>query len=780
MKIKFIFRIMLCFVLGSAYAQDATQTIRGSLLDLDSKAPLIGATVRVLNTEPLKGAITDVEGNFRIEGIPIGRVSLLITFIGYEEKVIPNVLVTAAKEVILNIPMQESVENLDEVVVTARKNKSEVLNEMAMISARTFSVEETQRYAGALNDPARMVSSFAGVTGDPSGNNDIVVRGNSPKGILWRLEGVEIANPNHFANEGATGGPINALNSNMLDNSDFFTGAFSPEYGNALSGVFDMRFKKGNNEQREYTAGASALGVDFTAEGPFSKIYDGSYLVNYRYSSLQIISGLGILDYGGIPKYQDASFNVTLPLNTKNHLSFFGLGGISSISTNETNEEGGPVYRGVFKSDLAVTGISHMFFINNRSFLRNSVTVSATRLRSDDNIPDETDTYYNVYNSKIVKATYRFASTYNYKLSAKHKLESGVIFSLLHYNGTTHAYNFERDLLEQILKDDGGSKTVQAFTSWKFRMNEQWTMTSGVHYMHFALNNSHSVEPRFGLKWEASKKHAFTAGFGLHSRLDGISIYLTKTVQEDGSELVPNKDLKPTKAAHFVLGYDYLVNKNTRLKAEAYYQHLYDVPVENDPNSYFSLINTTADYVNYALVNEGTGKNYGLELTLERYLHQGFYYMSTLSLYQSFYTAGDGIERGSAFNGNYVANFLAGKEFNIGRPEKKRVLFINSKIALIGGPRYTPIDLQASIAEGHEVRDELNPLGKKGDDIFFLNLAIGTRRNKKNTTRELKIDISNVTNHQGTVNEYYAHTSEEIIKAPQLPFLPNIIYTFKF
>ena len=168
--------------------------------------------------------------------------------------------------------MAESVSALKEVVVTAKKDKSEVLNEMALVSARSFTVDETKRFAGSFNDPARMVASYAGVQSNAEGSNEIVVRGNSSRGILWRLEGVEIPNPNHFADEGSTGGPINALNSNMLSDSDFFTGAFAPEYGNALSGIFDMKLRTGNNEQREYTFTASTLGLDFTAEGTFSPL----------------------------------------------------------------------------------------------------------------------------------------------------------------------------------------------------------------------------------------------------------------------------------------------------------------------------------------------------------------------------------------------------------------------------------------------------------------------------------------------------------------------------
>ncbi|REE05641.1 TonB-dependent receptor [Marinoscillum furvescens] len=755
-----------------------TQTVRGRLIDQDAQTPLIGATIQVLGSSPIIGSSTDTNGAFKLTNVPLGRITLLATYLGYEDRVIPNVLVSSGKEVVLEISLLESVENLDAVVVAATQ-KSEVLNEMALISARTFSVEETKRYAGALSDPARMVSGYAGVTGNAEGNNDIVVRGNSPRGILWRLEGVEIPNPNHFANEGATGGPINALNSNMLDNSDFFSGAFAPEYGNALSGVFDMRFKKGNNETREYTAGASVFGIDFAAEGPFTKGYRGSYIANYRYSSLQLIADLGFLEFGGIPKYQDASFNVALPLGKNDYLTTFGLGGISEIAVEEEEEDGTRQYKGTMGADLGILGVSHTHFFGNDAFIKNTLSVSATALSTEDHLPDNNNQFRYMGASKINKTTYRLASTYNLKLNARHKLETGTIGSLLSYNAFAEAFNFEEEAIQTQLDDEGNTYTLQAFASWKYRPSSTWTITSGLHTLYYGLNGSYTLEPRIGARWDATDRHHFTLGAGLHSRLESITSYLAKRPTNSGTE-TPNKHLKPTKALHLVGGYGLAIGRNTHLKAELYYQHLYDVPVVDDPTSHFSLLNSTESFETRQLVNEGTGRNFGLELTLERYFAEGFYYMLTASVYESFYTAKDGVERNTAFNGNYATNFLAGKEMAFGNPDKRRTFFVNTKISLLGGARYTPIDLEASRNTGDEVRNEDKPWSEKGDDIFFINLAMGIRRDKRNTTREFKIDISNVTNHQGIVNEYYQHGSQEIIQSPQLPFLPNIAYMIKF
>ena len=258
---KFGFSLIILLSLLSLMSVDGigqqiTQTVKGTITDQDSNFPVIGANVIVEGSDPIKGASTDIDGNFKITDLPLGRITLVITSIGYEDQWVPNIVVGAGKEVVINFTVKESIETLSEVVIKAKENKSDVLNEMTLVSARTFSVEETKRYAGTFNDPARMVANFAGIQSNAEGSNHIVVRGNSPNNVQWRLEGIEIPNPNHFAEEGSSGGAINVLNSAMLSNSDFHTGAFTPEYGNVTAGVFDMKMRTGNNEQREYAISA--------------------------------------------------------------------------------------------------------------------------------------------------------------------------------------------------------------------------------------------------------------------------------------------------------------------------------------------------------------------------------------------------------------------------------------------------------------------------------------------------------------------------------------------
>ena len=358
----FLLSALLAGININNYATDLTQTIRGTVIDQDTRETLLGATVILVSSADITGATTNLDGIFRLENIPVGRVDIKVSYVGYEEKYIANIILSSGKETVLNVELTESIEELDEVEVFYKKTKSEFSNDMATVSAKAFTVEETKRYAGSINDPARMVSSFAGVTGNQEGTNDIVVRGNSPTGIQWRLEGEEIPNPNHFAEEGSTGGPINALNSNMLANSDFYSGAFAPEYGNAFSGVFDMRLRNGNNEKREYSFSAGILGTDFTAEGPFKKGNSSSYLVNYRYSTLAILDDLGVVDFYGVPKYQDLSYKVVVSTKNAGVFSSFGLFGKSNIYQEDVEEENEEmmdyVYRtNEFAGDLAVVGL---------------------------------------------------------------------------------------------------------------------------------------------------------------------------------------------------------------------------------------------------------------------------------------------------------------------------------------------------------------------------------------------------------------------------------------
>jgi len=760
-----------------------TQTIRGQIIDQDSKSPLIGANIIILNSDPVKGTSSDVDGYFRIDQVKVGRIDLKITCVGYENKVVPNLLVGSGKEIVLEIELTESLIKLEEALITANGHKSEALNEMATVSAKAFSVEETKRYAGSFNDPARMVSGYAGVTGDAMGNNDIVVRGNSPKGILWKLDGIDIPNPNHFADEGSTGGPINALNSTMLNNSDFFSGAFAAEYGNAYSGVFDMKLRNGNNEKREYSASIGVIGMEATLEGPFSENYKGSYLINYRYSSLDLLDQAGVVDYYGVPKYQDLAFKFHLPTKKAGTFQLLGFGGLSSIYQEDFAEENEDSLTRTsdFGADVGFVAMKHIYPINDKTFITSYISASGTRNANDYDKVTSTGNWYRAYYDEFVNTTMRASTSINSKINAQHRIKAGITYSDLGYNMFSKEDALGTGTFKTDLNTNGRAGLLQAYANWKFRITEDLTLISGIHYMQFLLNNSNSFEPRLGLDWKFSPKQSLSFGFGLHSKVESIATYFA-TVENETTGVIttPNENLGLSKSMHYVLAYSNRISKNVNLKTEVYYQHLYNLAIENDPNSMFALCNIRGGYTNRDLVNEGTGYNYGLELTLERFFANNYYFLVTGSLYESKIKSMDGKLRNSRFNGNYAANILFGKEWKVGKASKNKTIGINTKVSMVGGHRYTPIDLEASIAAGYGIDQEDQYFAKKADDVFILNLALTYRRNRKKTTHELKLDFVNATNNQAFVTEYYDDMTQEIEYAYQMPIFPTVIYTIQF
>uniref|UniRef100_UPI003592FE52 TonB-dependent receptor n=1 Tax=Aquiflexum sp. TaxID=1872584 RepID=UPI003592FE52 len=628
MKLKFFTSFILLFISICSYSQVITQTVRGSVIDADSKNPLVGVQIVLVGSDPLLGTVTDQNGNFRLPDVAVGRISLRISYVGYESQHIPDILVMSAKETIIDLSMTESISTMDEVVISANSNKGESHNEMSLISSRSISSNETNRYAGGFNDPVRILSNFAGVNNSQDGSADIIVRGNSPKYIQWRLEEVQISNPSHFGDPVGLGtGAPSALNNHLLSTSDFHTGAFPSEFGDVLSGVYNIKLRNGNNEKFEGMLGVGILGTDLTLEGPFKEGYGGSYLVNYRYSTVSLIEQFGLVDIRGIPTFQDGAFKVMLPTKKFGDFSLFGLSGYSTLDFEDVDPTifitpGDNGLKSNIKEDftkrahLFNSGVNHLFSIDKNSYLRTTLAYSNEGIRDQISersvLNDSIVAVQDNFRSRIQTSTYRLNMTYNNKLSAKNTVQVGSRFALFH-----HQFNISR--LEDnslnrnfLVEMDENISTLRNFISWKYRMNEDITIVSGLHNMNVYFNNKSTLEPRIAANWQANKSNTFSMGYGMHSTMEGIHHYFTQLENPDGSITLPNQDLDLLKAHHFVLGYEKRFSKNIRTKVELYYQDLYNLPVENDISSSFSTINETLDLQFVDLVNEGSGTNYGI------------------------------------------------------------------------------------------------------------------------------------------------------------------------
>lgn len=781
-SLRFIPLMATALLISATTAQVHTQTVRGTVLDADTREPLIGAIVVVPDADPPIGSSTDLDGRFTLAAVPVGRIQLQVRMVGYEEQALTNLLVNSAKELIVDVRMQESLTELNEAVVSVKKAHGEVRNDMATLSARKISVEETARIAGGINDPARMVTSFPGVAGDPTGNNTIIVRGNSPKGVLWRLEGMEIPNPNHFTDDGTTGGPINVLNSDMIDDSDFYTGAFSAEYGNVTSAVFDMKLRDGNDSEREYTLKAGVLGTDLTAEGPIPGVRGGSYLANFRYSSLALLDQAGIVDYQGVPKYTDAAFKLKLPAGKAGTFSVFGLGGRSSIHQEDRGVKDDTLFSAVdYGSCMGVIGVTHTRLLGASNFLYTTLSLSGNASHTDyreTDLPGEAPLVQR-HRDDMGRWTWRLSSTLNTRINAAHKLRSGIILTMDRFRMLNDSWDIEEQRTERELDHSGDATAVQAFTSWKWRMDERWSMTTGVHVLHYTLNGSTSVEPRLGLRFQQNRLQAFTLGAGLHSRMEATMTYLAQATDPAGRIHRPNEGLGLTRAAHAVMGYERMLAEDVQFKAEVYYQYLYGQPVENDPGSSFWLGNWDGWFTTRTLVNEGRGYNAGIELSAEKFFTRGWHGMATLSVFDAKYRAMDGQWYNSRWNLGAVGNVLAGKEWKIGPAEKDRVLTTGLRYSMMGGQWSTPIDLQASLAADVE-KEGAPAMSRKGDPIGKLDMVVSYRVGRPKVSHEFKLDVQNVLNAQTPVYEYFDRRTGTIKTVDQLAMLPVMQYTLRF
>lgn len=790
---KSLLLVILLFSLIFVKAQTYTQTIRGKVIDADSKSILFGANVILLNSDTLIGSTTDVDGKFRLDNIPVGRRALKITSIGYEETFINNIIVTSGKEVVLTIELREKIYTSEAIEIVAEKDKTKANNDLVTVSSRNFLAEETGRYAGSRGDPSKMVANYAGVSSGNDARNDIIVRGNSPLGVLWRMEGIDIPNPNHFSAQGSTGGPISMLNNNILGNSDFLTGAFPAEYGNKTAAVFDIKLRNGNNEQNEYTGSLGINGIELGAEGPISKKNGSSYLINYRYSTLEVFNKLGIrFGVSASPQYQDVSYKINVPTKKSGIITLWGIGGKSKLSLLDSDRKatdwsyitGGQDL--VFGTSMGATGLSHLYFFNSKTSGKLSLSVSATDLDAyvDTISPVDQSSFLDRKN-KSTEANFIANYTVSTKISAKHLLKFGATYQTIYFDAESFSYsNQYAKYIYDLNVKSSLADLIQGFAHWQFRPTDKITINSGVHYQNFLLNNTSAIEPRLGLRFQVSKKQTISLGYGMHSQMQPTIYYFYETyIPATDSYFRSNKTLDLSKSQHAILSYDLNFAKDYRLKLEGYYQYVYNVPVQKNYQSSFSMINVGNALEGIPLVdsleNKGDGENIGIEFTFEKFFNNHFYYLATVSLYESKYKGSNGVEHHTSYDGGYVLNALAGYEFNLGK-NKNRALSVDLKFTQAGGNRYTPIDIEKSKIYGDVVYIDEQAFSKQLKDYSRFDIKVSYKTNRKKTSQSIFLVVENIFDTKNILRESYDPVLQKIQQEYQLGLFPYFGYKIEF
>jgi hypothetical protein len=782
---KFIsWQILIAFIfLSNVSMAQTTQTVRGKVLDRQTGFPVSIATISIENIE--KHAISDSAGVFVLEQVPLGRQNIIIQHVGYGKEELSNISVDAGKETYLEILLEPTIFSLDEVVLTFKIPKNRAVNEMAGVSARSFSVEETERYAGSLGDPSRMVANYAGVVASGDQRNDIIIRGNSPMGVLWRVDGFSIPNPNHFGAVGTSGGPVGMLNNNLLKTSDFYTGAFPAEFGNALAGAFDVYLRDGNTKKYQFVGQVGFNGFELGAEGPISMKKESSFLINYRYSTLAVFDALNInMGLGrAVPQYQDISFKLTLGKTKSGEWSLFGIGGTSYIELLDENDENNTWSYGftgqntLFGSDLAIVGLTNKNIISKNTTVETKISYQGQRNQTKIDTFSLLQVSSPQYRSSLGENKYVISTKVKTRINNKNIVSGGI------------TYNLRQPILDDYIHTQAGIITLrdskiltsdlETFVEYKKIVSNRLNIYGGLHYLHLFFNNTGSFEPRAGINYRIADNHVLRIGYGLHGQQQSFLFYLLKLRQQDGNLEMTNKNIGFSKSHHLVFGYDWLLNDNLRLKLETYYQHLFNIPVTASDSTY-SILNAGDNFyipeVHY-LENKGTGKNYGVELTFEQFFVKNYYWLITASIYESKYKGYDNIERNTAFNGNFSLNALFGYEWKI--TDWLR-LTSNIRGVWAGSKRYIPIDTDASKIAGQAVYMKKVSYDNRYDDYLKIDLRTGVKIYQGNITHEFAIDLQNVTNNNNILMQSYNKSKGVVKYEYQSGFYPMALYRILF
>lgn len=788
--------IFLSFILAqsptTAFAQETTEEkqrpigqIRGQLNDRASGAILEGASVELLNSTPRRVAFSDARGQFRFEEVPVGRHRLRVELKSYESMIVNEVLVSSGKEFYLALRLEELVQEQEEqdnsvLNKALRKKQLEGLREEGL-SMREFRPEEISRYAGGLNDPARLATTVAGVYNTDDSQNYIINRGNSPLGVLWQVEGVPIQNPNHFATLGNSGASFPLLNTNALDNSTLHFGALGAEYGNSFSAVLDMKLRKGNDSKHEFSGQLSLLGAEFLAEGPLRK-GQSSYLISYRYSLLSIITALGLpIGTSAAPNYQDLNFTMHIE-QPRGYLKVFGLGGYSRVALLDANIDPNDLFsergRNLYIDNWqALVGISQRYFINPKTYLHTTLSYQHADYRSlRDSLVRGTGEELPLYRVEEIQAMPGISTVLNSKLKPQLQMRQGL-----------RVYTPRADIYDRFVypRDSANYRAadwflhVEAFSDWNWRPFPRLQVSGGVHGQYYSLNaKTWAIEPRLQLEYQLGKSQSLGFAAGMHSKLPPYSMLF---YTGSDNEVLDNRSLDLLRSVQAVLSHVWQFAPHWRLRSEAYGYYHYNIPVAPDWGI-FSLIN----YGDFALFpqvlgleSSGQAGNYGTELVLERQWFKGIYSSLSASYFESYYQGSDAQWRETAFNSRYMFQAIAGRETRFGK--QKRHLFTMDIRLNYRGPRpYQAIDLEASRAAGREIIDRDAGFSDRLSAYKRVDFKIGARFNSKKVSQYLYLDIINVLGFRNELQKRYIPEQGDILSTYQFGILPNIFYQVQF
>lgn len=787
MRMK-IFTITLYCLLQSLnlWAQQPGQIVRGNVVDAIDLQPVTVAAVSLVGKGKTYRVNTDVAGDFILDNVAAGRYNLVAQASGFELLLMNELLVHSGKELVLELALKPVMTEVSDVIILQRMDPEG-------ISTNLISVEATKRFAAVYFDPARLAPSLPGVVQANDQANHLVVRGNSPNGILWRMEGADILSPNHLTNAGTfsdraslSGGGTSLLSTQMMSGTRFNTGPAPARLGNALSGVFDVGLRPGNNQRTEYTAQFGLIGIDLAAEGPFSEKSKASYLINYRYSTVGLLGLMGVPLGDESISYQDVAFNVVLPTAKAGQFTVWGMGGKSFTRFDgQTSDSLATVAKERFDIDfesrMAAAGVTHRTTIGSKLGWRTSLAISHLGSKREEALLRNGLEPRITGRDDLAQTRGSFNSNLTWIPGRTWEIKVGTQLNYDHYEVFAREGNPQTAGTSAIVGGKGSGMLLQPYVELGKTIRTNLELVAGLRGSYFFLNNTRALEPRAFASYRINNRHHLQAGYGRHSQQQPAAVYYSMSGHGSGTLTNPNLDLDLTRSDQYMLSYVWWMQRHMKLKFSPYFQRLFNVPVGTAPNSTFSALNLLEGYVSDSLVNAGEGENKGIELMFERTLHKNYYLLLSGSLYDSRYTDRSGNWYDARFNGRYSFAASGGWEKEwMGKNQKQRVIGINGRMVYRGGFNLQEVDLAASRQVQQTVFDESNGFPIQLADYWRADLRITYKRNRKNFTSTFAIDLQNALNTRNEAYRYYDFVQDKVVRRYQLGLIPLLSYRIEF
>lgn len=746
---------LICLAPLLGFSQNTT--LRGTITDADNGQPLIGANITV--TTLARGMVTDSLGRFRFTNLNPGRYTVEVSYLGYQQLELKEILLTSGKEMILDISLQEAPTSLTAITVKGNRGTANSPN------LYTLTQEETLRYPATFFDPGRLATAYPGVAGSNDQANHLIIRGQAPGGMHWRLEGLEIVNPNHTPNAGTfsdrttvNGGGVNAISAQLLSETQFYLGTFPAGLGNATAGLLDMRLRSGNNERAEHTIQAGVIGVDLATEGPIGK-QGASYLVNYRYSFTGLLSDLGVPLGDEDIRFQDLSFNVNIPGKNNGRLKLFGLFGQSSNyfeRPTDTSAWDTDKYLYRFIDFDARFGVAGFHYTRPRGNKGQWTLAGAWSAIGTDRLAQAEDIrVQEIDDFEQEKISLRI--NHRWKLLPFGSLDLGI-----------EALNLSQAVERQFPfgSADSGQRSTDGLTlspyfDWQYQIKKvkaQLGYRASI-YTNWLDEQIYS-EPRLTISYLASKQS--TIGINYSQATQAPSPYV--------------QALRPRQVQQFSLFWTQRLRPDLQLSVQAYRQHLRQISGTGTRSTLHQLGTFNID-----TEETSRGRNQGVELGLQRFASGDWWYQLSASIFRAEYEDEAGDWQLGRFATDYNLAVTLGKEWNgKDRHQRPTIFGANFAVRTQGGQRALPIDLVASQAARTTIFDYSKGFTEQLPAYFRVDFRMYYQTNRPKWNSMLSLDIQNVSGQENVAHNYYDRLLNAINERVQLEFIPVISYRVNF